>query len=186
MPKAPSTIGASARFSLAVALLWLSYQGQILGNTAPYERLSRYLQRQEWRQADQETYELMLRIAGPKSAQQGRFDRQEWQTFSCEALRTIDQLWSNASSGQLGFRAQKRLFEQEQRRVVAYYQRIQWLTDNLEWRVAWQYNAAEKRSTYLPGKEPQFTQPPEGHLPARLEWVEYGERRFQRVYACGL
>lgn len=149
-----------------------------------------YLQQNGWESADQETYKMMLKVAGQVSEEQGRFNLTEWQNFPCADLKEIDRLWSQASNGQLGFKAQKNILEQAQGNFYIFYGQIGWfdlLTKS--WKVAWNYNPEAREIDYLEGKRPNFTNPPAGHLPAKLAWEgAEGEnsvdRRFDKIYTC--
>jgi hypothetical protein len=72
-----------------------------------YRQLREYLQQQNWKAADQETYERLLEAAGAKSPSQGFTPQDEMDRLSCKDLHTVDQLWSRASNGRLGFTAQQ-------------------------------------------------------------------------------
>jgi GUN4-like len=164
------------------------------GNTATtelkgdYSLLQTYLQEHKLKEADQETFAVMLKVAGTNSETQGRFDIADWQNFSCPDLKKIDSLWSEASGGKLGFSAQKRVLEQTRRNYYIFYAKIGWF-DLLTkvWRLAWKYDPTTKTVNYVEGKSPDFVNPPEGHLPAKLEWVtaegqEPQDRRFEKMY----
>ncbi|NEP01082.1 MAG: GUN4 domain-containing protein [Symploca sp. SIO2E9] len=157
-----------------------------------YSQLQGYLKQQDWEAADQETYELMLKIAGSNSEKQGSFDLTEWQNFSCSALKQIDKLWLEASDGRLGFSTQNKILEEVQDYNVFYF-RIGWKRQLLkdEWGVAWEYNQETQKAEYITDKKPNFEQPPDGHLPAKLEWETNPgdspkDRRFEAIYRCNL
>lgn len=78
--------------------------------TEEFDRLEDLLQKQQWKEANDETLRLLLCLA----------DRQaeDWLlvgnicNFSQDDLNTIDALWSNASQGRSGFGIPARIFEQ--------------------------------------------------------------------------
>ena len=75
-----------------------------------YRELVNYLANGRWKEADQETYELMLSIAG-KEAKQRRYLRlDEIKNFPCGDLLIIDQLWVKFSGGKFGFSVQKQIW----------------------------------------------------------------------------
>ncbi|NEP01083.1 MAG: protein kinase [Symploca sp. SIO2E9] len=158
-----------------------------------YSKLQKSLQQKDWEAADLETYKVMLKVAGPKSQAQGRFDLTEWAQFSCPALKKIDSLWSEASSGKLGFGVQNRVLEESKNYTVSYV-KIGWMKESPEghsWEVAWNYDPETKVVEYHPGYRPNFDNPPDGHLPAKLEWEtplgeEAQDRRFEAIYRCNL
>ena len=150
-----------------------------------YSRLQAFLQEKppNWEAADQETYELMLKIAGHKSVQKGLFEESEWKSFPCDALKRIDTLWSEASDGNLGFSAQKKIFNDAGKQSSAYFEKIGWKTPEGEFKVDWKrQNLNTQRFEYFnnDGKatKPEFKNPPAGHLPAKLQWWDNKGHRF--------
>lgn len=83
--------------------------------TSRYHQLEEYLRTQQWREADEETYRLMITTVGKQEGQW--FDRADLENFPCEDLRTIDRLWVNYSKtpdypdGKWGFSVQKRIWQ---------------------------------------------------------------------------
>jgi hypothetical protein len=75
-----------------------------------YANLEKYLKTPQWREADQETYRLMITTIGKEEGQW--FDLKDLETFPCEDLRTLDQLWVKYSNGKWGFSVQKRIWEE--------------------------------------------------------------------------
>ena len=73
-----------------------------------YTHLRDLLKAGEWREADQETYEVMIRAVGNESGDW--FASQELLNFPCTDLRTIDGLWVKYSQGQFGFSVQKQIY----------------------------------------------------------------------------
>ncbi|PSN09140.1 signal transduction protein, partial [filamentous cyanobacterium CCP5] len=69
-----------------------------------YGQLVNYLANGRWKEADQETYEVMKQVAG------GAFTSQRLKEFPCEDLRIIDRLWVKFSGGKFGFSVQKQLY----------------------------------------------------------------------------
>lgn len=74
-----------------------------------YSKLELLLKAGKWREADQETYRLMITIVGKEEGQ--GFSRQDLEEFPCEDLLTIDNLWVTASNGHFGFSVQKKIWE---------------------------------------------------------------------------
>lgn len=75
-----------------------------------YTPLRQLLQAGKWKEADQETHNLML--AAANRVDQGWLNVASLEQFSCEDLRLIDREWANASNGRYGFAAQKRVWEE--------------------------------------------------------------------------
>ncbi|NJO80608.1 MAG: GUN4 domain-containing protein [Cyanobacteria bacterium RM1_2_2] len=81
-----------------------------LAQTVKYQQLEELLKAQQWREADEETYRLMITTVGKEDGQ--CFDRGDLENFPCEDLRTIDQLWVKYSNGKWGFSVQKRIWQE--------------------------------------------------------------------------
>lgn len=141
---------------------------------ANYSKLDELLAAGRWREADQETFTIILEITG--ADKRGYLTNQDIQQFPCQELRAIDQLWAKYSSGQFGFSVQKRIYEQSGKDLMAFADQIGWRVSN-----RWQsYN------------ELIFNQnAPIGHLPGGgvVGWLAWGDLRddlFSRVSACNL
>jgi uncharacterized caspase-like protein len=73
-----------------------------------YTKLRDLLASGKWKEADEETREVILKAAGR--------EKERWlnslsiDNFPCEDLRTIDQLWVKYSNGRFGFSVQKRIY----------------------------------------------------------------------------
>lgn len=74
-----------------------------------YENLEKLLQNQQWKEADQETYRLMITTCGKKDG--AWFSKNDLTTFPCEDLQTLDRLWVKYSEGKWGFSVQKQIWE---------------------------------------------------------------------------
>lgn len=77
--------------------------------TSRYANLETLLQTQQWREADQETYRLMITTVGKEDGQLLNSD--DLKTFPCEDLQMLDRLWVKYSDGKWGFSVQKRIWE---------------------------------------------------------------------------
>ncbi len=77
--------------------------------TLRYEMLKQLMKEEKWREADQETYRLMISTCG-KDPGQG-LTVQDLQIFPCENLKVIDDLWVTASNGHFGFSVQKEIWK---------------------------------------------------------------------------
>ena len=75
-----------------------------------YQTLEKLLKTQQWREADQETYRLMITTVGKEDGQW--FDSEDLKTFPCEDLQTLDRLWVKYSEGKWGFSVQKQIWEE--------------------------------------------------------------------------
>lgn len=73
-----------------------------------YQELENHLRNGQWREADEETDRLMLRIAGKEADQS--LNVEDIENFSCEDLRAIDKFWVDYSKGKFGFSVQKKVW----------------------------------------------------------------------------
>lgn len=132
-----------------------------------YKGLLNYLANGRWREADRETRNVMLEIAGQK--ERGYLHREDIEKFPCEDLRIIDQLWAKFSCGRFGFSTQTHIYletgnPQDGRYYEKEYQRF---GDRVGWR---------EKGKWLEYKDYTFSMAaPEGHFPwiggAHDEWV---------------
>ncbi|WP_287288061.1 GUN4 domain-containing protein, partial [Okeania sp. SIO2B9] len=77
--------------------------------SSKYFKLREFLAAQKWREADEETYEVILQVAGPEK--EGWLRVEDIEKFPCEDLRIIDQLWVKYSLGKFGFSVQKKIYQ---------------------------------------------------------------------------
>jgi hypothetical protein len=75
-----------------------------------YQVLEQQLQAKQWRDADQETYRLMITTVGKEKGQW--FDTDDLRNFPCEDLRALNDLWVRYSEGKWGFSVQKRIWQE--------------------------------------------------------------------------
>ena len=145
-----------------------------------YTRLGYLLATADWKEADEETYKMMLQIAG--RATNNCFTLESIYNFPGEHLRTVDRLWKHYSNGHFGLSVQKRIYQS-----VANTRK----SDKLIWRnflhrVGWRREKdwdsklfdlfadpfASNQDNYQSVQYPQeinfSLHAPEGHLPARL------------------
>ncbi|MEG4424583.1 MULTISPECIES: serine/threonine-protein kinase [unclassified Microcoleus] len=130
-----------------------------------YIKLRDLLAAGKWKDADEETARVMLKVAGREK--QGRLGSSSIDKFPCEDLRTIDQLWVKYSNGRFGFSVQKRIYQSLG--GTREYDRKVW--DEFGDRVGWRVNSLY----WLYDDKLKFnTKAPEGHLPVRVErgcWI---------------
>lgn len=128
-----------------------------------YRNLRDLLKAGKWQEADEETFEVMLKAASMES--EGWLDRDSIDNFPCKDLRTIDQLWVKYSNGRFGFSVQKRIWESVGGNRKADYGETRCkFSDHVGWRV---------KDDWIYYKDMTFTlkDAPKGHLPiiCRLE-----------------
>jgi hypothetical protein len=151
-----------------------------------YTQLEKHLKERNLKASDEETFRVMIQVAGQKSIEQGYFDLTEWKSFSCADLNKIDQLWREATAGKQGFSAQRKVLEAQGKGKDAGQKYLNQVglkqgNDNL---VDFNYDEQTKVTKYTEDKEPKFANPPEGQLPAMLYWRSDNDYRFDAVYRC--
>ena len=151
---------------------------------ARYADLERYLQNEQWQEADNETHRLMIIEIGKEKG--AFFSREDLLNFPCEPLKLIDDLWVQHSSGNFGFSVQKEIYlkvggiANGQYNSVAYNK----FCEKNGWKV---------KDRWVDVKFE--TDSPRGHLPVR-SWCVAGVDRFVgwrrgfllffRIQTCGL
>ncbi|NJP08343.1 MAG: hypothetical protein HC866_01785 [Leptolyngbyaceae cyanobacterium RU_5_1] len=141
-----------------------------------YTKLQSLLRAGYWREADQETSQVIFQVANPQRTDW--VDMESLAKFPCEDLRTIDHLWSKHSNYRFGFSIQQSIWQSVQNDAETpsairgqFGEQVGWSSDGLDYTI----NA------------------PKGHLPVSwisLDWVG-GLRRgggvlLDRVKACGV
>ena len=153
-----------------------------------YRELVNYLASGSWKEADQETYQLMLQAVGKKAEQRGYLELEEVRSFPCEDLRIIDRLWVKFSGGKFGFSVQQQIwvevggkldFGQDEAAARRAYAKM---SDRNGWRQAGKYISYEMVTF--------DTSAPAGHLPQESGTfcVEGGRGvvLFSRIQTCKL
>ncbi|QNP31407.1 GUN4 domain-containing protein [Cylindrospermopsis curvispora] len=74
-----------------------------------YTKLETLLKAQDFREADIETYRVMLAVA--KRQSEGWFRIEDAENFPCQELRTIDNLWLKYSQGKFGISVQQEIYK---------------------------------------------------------------------------
>ncbi|MGI8502751.1 MAG: GUN4 domain-containing protein [Hassallia sp.] len=120
-----------------------------------YTRLRDLLAAKNWKEADEETYRVMIQAVGKK--QGDYFTSNELLNFPCTDLRTIDHLWVKYSNGHFGFSVQKEIYLSVGGKTDGTYNEQAWdkFGDRVGWREMnqWTFNATFDTSSPL------------GHLP---------------------
>ncbi|RCJ20465.1 hypothetical protein A6S26_26440 [Nostoc sp. ATCC 43529] len=122
-----------------------------------YTKLRDYLATRNWKDADNETYLVMIQAVDRK---QGDWIRdEEFLNFPCKDLRTIDRLWVKYSNGRFGFSVQKEIYLSVGGKLDGKYYKKTW--EKFGDRVGWRIN-----SNWINYNEVTFnTLVLEGHLP---------------------
>ena len=103
---------------------------------ALYQPLKDHLANGRWQEADQETFKVMLAVAG--QTQQGCLNKEDIEKFPCEDLRIIDQLWVKFSDGRFGFSVQKKIYIETGNKLDGNYYEKEYrkFGEALGWRVS--------------------------------------------------
>lgn len=96
-----------------------------------YTRLRDLLKAGNWKEADEETFTVMLKAAGKE--QRGSLDVFDFKKFPCTDLRTIDQLWVKYSNGHFGFSVQKRILESVGKDLEKFGDLVGWCKGDKAW-----------------------------------------------------
>ncbi|KOP26456.1 transcriptional regulator [Hapalosiphon sp. MRB220] len=122
-----------------------------------YTRLRDLLKAGKWKEADKETYQVMIQVVGKKDGDW--FTSDELLNFPCTDLHTIDQLWVKYSHGHFGFSVQKKIYLSVGGKADGKYYQAAWekFGDRVGWRVKskWIYYINVTFDTLAP----------KGHLP---------------------
>ena len=124
-----------------------------------YLRLRDLLAAQEWRQADEETYEIILKTTN--RVKEGWLDYQATVRLRCDLLQELDKMWVESSQGHFGFSVQRQIW-QELGGKIDYYTECQ-LGERLGWRVDEQWQNYDSLNFSL--EAPIGHLPWDGHLP---------------------
>ncbi|MBG1267898.1 caspase, EACC1-associated type, partial [Nostoc sp. WHI] len=89
-----------------------------------YTRLRDLLKAGKWKEADQETLAIMLKVANREK--ETWLDTDSMEKFPCNDLRTIDQLWVKYSSGRYGLSVQKKIWLEVGKKHNAFNTRVGW------------------------------------------------------------
>ncbi len=144
-----------------------------------YTKLRDLLNEKKWKEADQETSQVMLKAAERES--QGWLSSEDIDNFPCEDLRTINQLWLHYSEGKFGFSVQKKIYKSLG--GTRDYNAKVW--KNFYDRIGW-----TKRGLWADRITFNLESAPQAHLPVNLNFLEqwgrgqiwdYSRRRIWRI-----
>ncbi|MGB3267094.1 MAG: GUN4 domain-containing protein [Microcoleus sp.] len=166
-----------------------SWENQPLAK-ADYTKLEQLLVAGKWKEADGETGNKILEVAGRQK--EGWLDIENIENFSCPDLRAMDRLWVKYSDGRFGFSVQKQIYqslggtkEYDRKVWVAYAEALGWKSkgEKEQWleysQLTFNTNAP---SAHLPvGDDPRI-----GRLGNRGIFIEKYSSLVQRVVSCNL
>jgi serine protease Do len=144
---------------------------------AIFQNLEALLKAGKWRDADEETWNLMLKLT--KREQEGWLRVEDVKNFPRQELRKMDQLWVKYSNGKFGFSVQKQIWLELGGKLDG---GRDWDTYvKLSQRVGWR-----KNDEWLLYKDYTFsTNALPGHLPALGWWLGLtaGEGRYSFLFS---
>jgi hypothetical protein len=149
-----------------------------------YTNLREDLKQRNWKQANKDTTEALLKAFGPKSYQTGNVDQQEAASPPCSDLKTVDQLWSKASNGNLGFTAQRQILQASGNDYHQAYNKMQWQRTGGEWLIKYTYDG--HRENFKRDYEPDYGNPDKGHLPTFERGYNFNYSFDGSLAKCGL
>ncbi|MBP5976559.1 GUN4 domain-containing protein [Brasilonema sp. CT11] len=131
-----------------------------------YTKLRDLLAAGKWKEADYETYLMMLQAVGRKEHDWIR--EEELLNFPCTDLRIIDQLWVKYSNGHFGLSVQKEIYFSVGGKPNGEYDEEAW--NKFGDRVGW-----SREENWISYEQLTFdTTAPKGHLPLRCCWLLLG------------
>ncbi|KAK1416508.1 hypothetical protein QVD17_32299 [Tagetes erecta] len=125
-----------------------------------FDLLARLLSAKDFREADNETRRLLIALAGEGAEKRGYVFFSEVQFIPEADLKTIDNLWKNASNNKFGYSVQKKIWEKTEKDFTRFFIKVGWMK-KLDTEVV-QYNYRAFPDEFV-WKLDQET--PEGHLP---------------------
>jgi hypothetical protein len=145
--------------------------------TFRYARLEELLRTGNWREADQETYRLMITTVGKEEGQW--FDPEDLLNFPCEDLKAIDGLWVKYSQGKFGFSVQKQIYVECGAKVDGQYPGDE-IWDKFCDRVGWRKGGED-----LIDLQANLSLSPTGEFPVCCGWLRC-VGVFSRIETCKL
>ncbi|MGB3239905.1 MAG: GUN4 domain-containing protein [Geitlerinemataceae cyanobacterium] len=147
-----------------------------------YEKLQKLLAAGKWREADEETALVILKIANPEEksltflVEAGWLRVEDINHFSCEDLREMDRLWIEYSNSRFGFCVQRQIYQELG--GTQEFDRAVWeaFGDRVGWR---------KEGKWLSWRDLTFKiAAPHGHFPAFGELFNSQWERFPGLGMC--
>lgn len=152
-----------------------------------YTRLRDLLAAGNWKDADYETYLVMLRVVGRESGDWIRDS--ELLNFPCTDLLTIDRLWVKYSNGRFGFSVQKKIYLEVGGVPDGKFYEEAWkkFGDRVGWKIArvvgWRKGRWMNKDWIYYSEVTFDTSAPIGHLPTTELWRD--EMAMARNVAMG-
>ena len=154
--------------------------GQVINSTqipkVDYSRLENFLKYKNWKDADEETRNIMGKVSG--SEQEGWVSDENGQNFFCLTLKKIDQDWLKSSDRRFGYSVQKNIWRNRismdvddtnitSNRLEAFFKGIDWMEGD----------PSRTRQTLIVSEEA-----PVGHFPTPMG--KSTQRWLERLFEC--
>lgn len=169
------TSGAIFLIGLA-GLAGFQVRGQTELFNSRYIYLENLLSEKRWKEADRETANRMWEVAG--KWEERSLQAKDYDNFSCEDLRTIDNLWTKYSKGRFGFSIQRQIWESSDvsRDLGKFGIRVGWMQRNEDGGIF-----------YIPVTNFSLNAR-EGELPWIVNWQGSGDRNayMSRIIGCNI
>lgn len=141
-----------------------------------YTQLENLLSEGRWQEADRETANRMWEVAG--KWEERSLQAKDFENFSCEDLRTIDNLWTKYSKQHFGFSVQSRIFRSSDVKndLTKFMSQIGW-------------GKLDEKRTFWYVPIPDYSlSAPEGELPWIVTYKGSGDRKayISRIINCGI
>lgn len=122
-----------------------------------YKPLQALLRKGRWKDADQETFQILLKLSNRET--EGWLSQADVENLACKDLQTLNQLWDYYSDGRFGFSRQQQIWESLGGQVGQYTPEMAAKFGDL---VGWR-----KRGQWLKYEQLNFSnRAHDGHLPA--------------------
>ncbi|KAM7278251.1 hypothetical protein ACFE04_005385 [Oxalis oulophora] len=125
-----------------------------------FDALQTYLAAQDFRQADEETRSLLIKLAGEAAETRGYVFFSEVQFIAVEDLKAIDELWKQYSNGKFGYSVQRKVWKKVNKDFSRFFVKVGWMK-KLDTEVL-QYNYKAFPNEFFWENDENV---PEGHLP---------------------
>jgi len=94
-----------------------------------YTKLQELLDARDFKAADAETRQLLIKLAGKAAEKRGWVYFAEVRTISEVDLGTVDGLWKHYSKGKFGFAVQRKIWRQCREQFDKFAEKVSWFTD---------------------------------------------------------
>lgn len=115
-----------------------------------FSKIEQALEKNDWKEADQETKNLVLDLAKPSD--KNNLQNEDIENISCPDIKHINHLWEKFSQNKFGFRIQQSIWEESRKHYNTFSKKVGWSNN---------YDHLKFASTTI-----DKIDKPDGHLPA--------------------